>query len=79
MDKDEDRPYAGIVERFYYHVLYRSYDCSQVRRNYSGLITIFLLIHFEELFASKPAALKDKNTFASLSTEFYNCYTQYFE
>ena len=79
MDKDEDRPYAGIVEWFYYHVLYRSYDCSQVRRNYSGLITIFLLIHFEELFASKPAALKDKNTFTSLSTEFYNCYTQYRE
>ena len=79
MDKDENRLYPRIVEWFYYHALYRSYDCSQVARNFSGLITMFLLIHFEELFASKPAALKDKNTFTSLSTEFYNCYTQYCE
>lgn len=79
IDKDEDRPYTRIVEWFYYHVLYRSYDSSQVARNFSGLITIFILIHFEELFASKPAVMEDKNTFTSLSTEFYNCYTQYCE
>ena len=79
MDKDENRLYPRIVKWFYYHTLYRSYDCSEVRRNFSGLITMFLLIHFEELFASKPAVMEDKNTFTSLSTEFYNCYTQYCE
>ena len=79
IDKDEDCLYARIVEWFYYHVVYRSYGYSQVSRNFSGLITIFLLIHFEELFANKPAVLKDKKAFTSLSTEFYNCYTQYCE
>ena len=79
IDKDEDCLYARIVEWFYYHVVYRSYGYSQVSRNFSGLITIFLLIHFEELFANKPAILKDKKAFTSLSTEFYNCYTQYCE
>ena len=79
IDKDEDCLYARIVEWFYYHVVYRSYGYSQVSRNFSGLITIFLLIHFEELFANKPSILKDKKAFISLSTEFYNCYTQYCE
>lgn len=79
MDKDDDCMYARIVKWFYYHVLYHSYEYSQVRRNFSGLIKIFFLIHFEDLFASHPADLKDKNTFASLSTEFLNCYSKYCE
>lgn len=79
MDKDDNRLNPRIVEWFYYHVVYRSYGYSQVSRNFSGLITIFLLIHFEELFANKPAILKDKKAFTSLSTEFYNSYTQYCE
>ena len=76
MDQEDDCLYVLMAEWFYNHVIYRSYGCSQLARNQEGLINMFLLIHFEELFASNSAVMKDKHTFASLSTEFYHCYMQ---
>ena len=80
MDKEKDDWYTRIVEWFYYHVLYRYYGCrSQLHRNQLGLMTIFVLIHFEEQFANNPGLLKDRVEFMRLNTEYNNCYCQYLE
>lgn len=80
MDKEKDDWYTRIVEWFYYHVLYRYYGCrSQLHRNQLGLMTIFVLIHFEEQFANNPGLLKDRVEFMRLTTEYNNCYCQYLE
>lgn len=80
MDKEKDDWYTRIVVWFYYHVLYRYYGCrSQLHRNQLGLMTIFVLIHFEEQFANNPGLLKDRVEFMRLTTEYNNCYCQYLE
>lgn len=79
MDKNEDSHYIRIVEWFYNNLLYRSYGRSQLERNQSGLMQLFILIHFEEYFADNPDVLKNKKEFMRLTTEFYNCYIQYLE
>ena len=78
MDKEEAPTlYNHIVEWFYYHVLYRSYGCSQLLKNQNGMMAIFMQVHFEEQFAKNPAILEDQKTVGRLTTEFYDCYTQY--
>ena len=80
MDKEEDNRFTRIVEWFYYHVLYRYYGCrSQLHRNQVGLMTIFVLVHFEEQFANNPGLLKDRVEFMRLTKEYNNCYCQYLE
>ena len=80
MDKEEDNRYTRIVEWFYYHGLYRYYGCrSQLHRNQFGLMTIFVLVHFEEQFANNPGLLKDRVEFMRLTKEYNNCYCQYLE
>ncbi len=80
MDKEEDDRYTRMVEWFYYHVLYRYYGCrSQLHRNQFGLMTIFVLVHFEEQFAKNPGLLEDKTEFMKLTTEYNNCFCQYLE
>ena len=77
MDKEEEKLYSHIVEWCYYHVLYRSYGCSQLLKNQNGMMAIFMQVHFEEQFAKNPAILKDQKEVGRLTTEFYDCYTQY--
>lgn len=78
MDKEEAPTlYNHIVEWFYYHVLYRSYGCSQLLKNQNGMMAIFMQVHFEEQFAKNPAILEEQKTVGRLTTEFYDCYTQY--
>lgn len=77
MDKEEETWYTHIVERFYYHVLYRSYGSSQLLKNQNGMMAIFMQVHFEEQFSKNPAILEDQKEVGRLTTEFYDCYTQY--
>ena len=78
MDKEEDSAYARMVEWFYYHVLFRYYGCcSQLHRNKSGLMMIFLLVHFEEKFAKNPDLLKNQTEFMELNKEYVDCYCHY--
>lgn len=77
MDKEEEKLYSHIVEWCYYHVLYRRYGCSQLLKNQNGMMAIFMQVHFEEQFAKNPAILKDQKEVGRLTTEFYDCYTQY--
>ena len=77
MDKEEETWYTHIVEWFYYHVLYRSYGSSQLLKNQNGMMAIFMQVHFEEQFAKNPAILEDQKEVGRLTTEFYDCYTQY--
>lgn len=77
MDKEEDTRYCRLVEWFYYHVLYRSYGCSQLLKNQLGLMKIFVFVHFEDLFAKNPTIMKDPKEVGRLTTEYYDCYTQY--
>lgn len=77
MDKEEETLYTYIVEWFYYHVLYRSYGCSQLLKNQNGMMAIFMQVHFEEQFAKNPAILEDQKEVSRLTKEFYDCYTQY--
>lgn len=78
MDKEEDGCFDRMVEWFYYHVLFRYYGCrSQLHRNQMGLMTIFVLVHFEEQFAKNPDLLKNKKEFMRLTTEYNNCFCQY--
>ncbi len=80
MDKDKDSHYTRMVKWFYYHVLYRYYGCrSQLHRNQFSLMTILVLVHFEEQFAKNPRLIKDKAEFMKLTTEYNNCYCQYLE
>lgn len=78
MDKEEDGRFDRMVEWFYYHVLYGYYGYrSQLHRNQLGLMTIFVLVHFEEQFAKNPDLLKNKTDFMRLTTEYNNCFCQY--
>lgn len=77
MDKEAETWYSHIVEWFYYHVLYRSYGCSQLLKNQNGIMAIFMQVHFEELFTKNPAILKDQKEIGRLMNEFYDCYSQY--
>jgi hypothetical protein len=77
MDKEEETWYSHIVEWFYYHFLHRSYGCSQLLKNQNGMMAIFMQVHFEEQFAKNPAILEDRKEVGRLTTEFYDCYTQY--
>lgn len=77
MDKEEDTRYSRLVEWFYYHVLYHNYGCSQLLKNQLGLMKIFVFVHFEEMFAKNPTIMKDPKEVCRLTTEFYDCYTQY--
>ena len=77
MDKEEETWYSHIVEWFYYHVLHRSYGCSQLLKNQNGMMAIFMQVHFEEQFAKNPAILEDRKEVGRLTTEFYDCYTHY--
>lgn len=77
MDKEEETWYSHVVEWFYYHVLYRNYGCSQLLKNQTGLMSIFMQVHYEEQFAKNPAILEDHKEVSRLATEFYDCYTQY--
>lgn len=56
-----------------------SYGRSQLVRNHLGLMKIFILIHYEELFAHTPAVMKDQEEVSRLTTEFYDCYTHNLE
>ena len=77
MDKEEEKLYSHIVEWCYYHVLYRSYGCSQLLKNQNGMMAIFMQVHFEEQFAKNPAFLEEQKEVSRLTKEFYDCYTQY--
>ena len=77
MDKEEETWYSHVVEWFYYHVLYRNYGCSQLLKNQTGLMSIFMQVHYEEQFAKNPAILEDHKEVSRLATEFYDCHTQY--
>lgn len=77
MDKEEDGRYSRLVEWFYYHVLYRSYGCSQLLKNQLSLMKIFVSTHFSDLFAKNPAVMRDQKEVGRLTAEFYDCYTQY--
>jgi len=78
MDKEEDHGYVRMVEWFYYHVLFRYYGCSsQLHQNQLGLMTIFVLIHFEEQLAKHPNLLNNKTEFMRMTTEYNNCFSQY--
>lgn len=77
MNKEDDGRYGRLVEWLYYHVLYRSYGCSQLLKNQLGLMKIFMSIHFADLFAKDPAIMKDQKEVSRLTAEFYDCYTQY--
>lgn len=77
--EEENKRKNRLIEWFYYDVLYRSYGCSQLLRNNFGLMTIFILVHFEDKFSKNTAILKDGTEFMKLTAEYCNCYSQYFE
>lgn len=58
---------------------FKIYNNSQLQRNMSGVIIIFSLVHFEELFAQNPSIIKDKKQFMGLMSEYKDCYLKYFE
>lgn len=58
---------------------FKIYDSSQLQRNMSGIITIFSLVHFEELFAQNPSIIKDKKQFMGLMSKYKDCYLKYLE
>lgn len=78
MDEKEDCRYVRMVEWFYYHVVYRYYGCrTELHTNKLDLMTIFILIHFEEQFEQDSDLWKDETVFRRMTTEFSNCFTQY--
>ena len=74
MDKvgDEDTRYERLVKWFYLHVLYREYGCSQLLKNQQDLLTLFINVHLEDLFAENLSIVEK-------GKEFYECYTRYLE
>ena len=74
MDKSEDEGtrYERLVKWFYFHVLYRDYGCSQLLKNRQDLLTLFMCIHFEDLFAENSFPMDE-------GKEFYDCYIRNLE
>lgn len=79
MDKDRDNWYENAVQWFYSHVLYGLYGRSQLLKNQYGLMTIFIFVHFEELFSKNPEIIKNNDEFMSLASKYQDCYAQYLE
>lgn len=77
MDKGRDNRYEHLVQWFYHYVLYGSYGRSQLLKNQYGLMTIFILVHFEEQFARNPETMKNNDEFMRLASEYQDCYSQY--
>lgn len=47
---------------------------SQLRKNQSGLMTIFMLIHFEEEYVRDPSWVNDQNLFVKRTTKYLDCF-----
>lgn len=74
MDKaeDEETRYERLVKWFYFYVLYRDHGCSQLLKNRQYLLTMFMCIHFEDLFAENSFPMDE-------GKEFYDCYIRNLE
>lgn len=79
MDKEGNGRYERAVKWFYFHVLFCTYNHSQICRQQAGLMTIFTLVHFEEQFAAHPEILKNHAEFIRLTREFNCRYAEYLD
>lgn len=78
MDKEADGCYVRMVEWFYNHILFGYYGSrSQLHKNRLGMMNIFLLVHFEELFVTEPDRMKNHAEFMRLASDYHNCYCKY--
>ena len=50
---------------------------SQMHKHNGDLMTIFVLVHFEEMFIKNPSITKNSEQLMNLMTDFSNCYVQY--
>lgn len=79
MDKEVNGRYKRGIEWFYNKVFFHTYGSSQMRKQQFGMMTIFMLIHFEEQFAKNPDIINDQNKFMKLMTEYTDCLVKYIE
>ena len=55
------------------------YKRSQLLKNRSNLMFLFILVHFEEDFIKNPSWAKDQELFMKKATDYMDCYKHYFE
>lgn len=53
------------------------YEKSQMHKNNGDLMTIFVLVHFEEMFVKNPAIMKNPEQLMTLMKDFGDCYVKY--
>lgn len=55
------------------------YKKSQLFKHQSELMTLFIMVHFENDFVKNPSWAKDQNLFMKKTTEYMDCYKRYFK
>lgn len=55
------------------------YKRAQLFRDQFGLMTLFIMVHFEDDFIKNPLWAKDQNLFMKKTTEYMDCYKRYFK
>ena len=53
------------------------YEKSQMHKHNGDLMTIFVLVHFEEMFVKNPAIMKNSEQLMTLMKDFSDCYVKY--
>lgn len=77
MDDEEDIWYKNMVEWFYFHIVYRTYGCSQFQKHQFGLFTIFAQVHFYELIARNQAKKMGRKEFMKQMKEYKDIFNKH--
>lgn len=79
MREEGSTRYERGIEWLYNQVLFHTYGSSQMRKQQFGMITVFMLIHFDEQFAKNSEIIKNQDEFIRLMTEYTDCLVKYIE
>lgn len=77
IDQGSNGRYKSMIEWIYFHIIYRTYGCSQLQKHRFDLFAIFAQVHFQKMFSQEPSRIKDKSEFMKMMTEYKNCYIKH--